>query len=816
MKILKFGGTSLATADRIRRVGSIVGEARRNGPVTLVVSALGGVTNDLLAVAQVASRREDDYVSLVTALRERHLETVRQLAPPAADALIEIVEGRLDDLADLLHGIYLLREASPRTLDGVLSYGERLSAEVVAASLQGAGIAASAWDARRLIVTDDAFGNAQVDLPTSYEKIRQALGGEPGVAVVTGFISATPDGRTTTLGRGGSDYTAALLGAALDAEAIELWTDVDGVMSADPRLVAEAFPQAHLSYAELMELSHFGAEVVYPPTVHPARSRSIPLFIKNTFNPSAPGTRVTEEAPPGEHPIRGISAINRVTLMRLEGDGMVGVPGMAMRLFGALARSGVSVILISQSSSEHSICFAVAPGDAEAARAAIASELALERQAGILDELVVEPDQSVIAAVGQQMQGRPGLAGKLFAVLGRHGVSVRAIAQGSSELNISLVVDRADEAKALNAIHGVFFTPRRRRVDLAVAGVGRVGAVLLSQLHATAGELAGREQLEIRVVALCNSRRMVLDGAGVDLGAWRDRLAEGEELDPDRLRGWLRDRAGTRRILVDCTASEAPGEGYEELLGAGVSVVAANKIPFTGAASRFRSFLRAAELGGASLLHEATVGAGLPVLSTLADLVRSGDRVTAIAGVLSGTIGAVLDRLTAGEAFSKAVREAHAEGLTEPHPWDDLSGLDVARKLCILSRLAGREIELSEVAVEPVIPTGDWSEMDLETFWDRLGEVDGEFARRRDEAAASGLRLRYVASLDDDGARVALAAVPPEHPAHSLTGADNLVAFTSERYRESPLVLRGPGAGPEVTAAGVFADVLRAAERGQS
>ncbi len=814
MKILKFGGSSLADADCIRRVTTIVGEARGEGPVAVVVSAFGGVTNTLLATAESASRREDEYLDRWSAFSARHQGTVRDLAPPAAEALLASVDQKLEDLKDLLQGVLLLREASPRTLDAVLSYGERLSSEIVAAGLRGAGLPARACDARRLIVTDDAFGSAQVDLEASYEKIRAELGDDADIAVVTGFVAATADGQTTTLGRGGSDYTAALLGAAVDADAIELWSDVDGMMSADPRLVAEAFPQPRLSYAELMELSHFGAEVVYPPTIHPARSRRIPLWIKNTFNPTAPGTRVTEEAPPGKHPIRGISAVNQVTLMRLEGDGMVGVPGIAQRLFGALARRDVSVILISQSSSEHSICFAVSPGDTQAARAAVERELALERQAGIVDELIIEADQSVIAAVGEQMRGRPGLAGQLFGVLGRHGVNVRAIAQGSAELNLSLVVDRADQATALNAIHGAFFSPRRRQVTLAVAGVGQVGSALLSQLRSAAGELALKEELEIKVVGVCNSRRMLLDSSGVELDDWRQRLDEGEALDADRLYGLLRESAGTRRILVDCTASEDLGLGYGGLLHAGVSVVAANKVPFSAASSLYRHLLDAAERGGANLLHEATVGAGLPVLSTLGDLIRSGDRIERIDGVLSGTVNAVLDLLAAGETLSQAVRAAHAAGLTEPHPWDDLSGRDVARKLCILSRLAGRELELSDVEVEPVITSGDWSTMDLETFWDRLPEVDGDFQRRRDEAATAGHRLRYVASLDDEGARVTLAAVPPDHPAHGLAGADNLVAFTTARYRQSPLVLLGPGAGPEVTAAGVFADILRAADRG--
>ncbi len=816
MKILKFGGSSVADAECIRRVAGIVGEARREGPVAVVVSAFRGVTDDLAAAAAAAARRDRGYEGVAAALRARHLDAISELAPPDADALAARITRRLDDLDDLLHGVFLLREASPRTTDGILAYGERLSADVVAAALTAAGVGARVVDARRLIVTDDVFGHAQVDLETSYERIRETFSGLEETAVVTGFIAATPEGHTTTLGRGGSDYTAALLGAALGAAAIELWTDVDGVMSADPRMVAEAFPQPRLSYAELMELSHFGAEVVYPPSVHPARSLGIPLAIKNTFNPRAEGTLVTDETvtgstPAGVHPIRGISSINRVALMRLEGDGMVGVPGIAMRLFGALARHRVSVILISQSSSEHSICFAVSPADSVSARRAVDLEFALERQAGIVDELIVEDDQSVIAAVGEQMRQRPGLAGRLFSVLGVHGVNVRAIAQGSSELNISLVVDRRSERQALAAIHGAFFAPRRRRLALAVAGAGRVAAALLEQLADAAGDLARREHLEIRLVALADSRRMVLDRSGIDPGAWRPRLdGDAEALDPERLRAFIGRAAGGQRVFVDCTASEDVGDAYGPLLEAGVAVVAANKLPFAGSLERFRRLEETAQRSGSALYHEATVGAGLPVLSTLADLIRTGDRLERVDGVLSGTVNAVLERLAGGEPFSAAVRAAHAEGLTEPRPWEDLSGGDVARKLCILGRLAGRGIALEDVEVEPLIEARDWR--DLDAFWSALADVDDGFRRRSEEAAAAGRRLRYVASLTGAGARVALEAVAPAHPAYTLAGADNLVAFTTGRYR-SPLVLRGPGAGARVTAAGVFADLLRAADR---
>jgi aspartokinase/homoserine dehydrogenase 1 len=817
MKILKFGGSSLAGAEQIRRVCRLIGQAAEESPAAsvpavVVVSAMGGVTNDLLAAAAAAARRDKAYRRIFQELTARHCEAAQELIVPDSRPLIEVLGKLLNDLDNLLHGSFLLRECSPRTLDGILSYGERLAAVLVAAALRADGVEARDFDARQAIVTDDSFGRAQVDLERTTQQIRKKVGKLRHIPIVTGFIGATREGRTTTLGRGGSDYTAALFGAALDAEAIELWTDVDGVMSADPRLVREAFPLPSLSYSELMELSHFGAKVVYPPTIHPARSRGIPLLIKNTFNPSAPGTTVRAEVPGSDFAIRGISSITRVALMRLEGDGMVGVPGIAMRLFGALARQGVSVILISQGSSEHSICFAVAPEDAERARSAVDGEFALERRAGIVDSLVVENDQSVIAAVGEEMRRRHGIGGKLFTVLGAHGVNVRAVAQGSSERNISLVIDRADEGRALNAIHGGFFHPGRRRVALALAGPGGVGAELLEQVRGAAESLAA-ENLEIRVVAVADSRRLLLDRDGVDLEGWRDALGKAPAADRRRLLELLGEPAGDLKVFVDCTASpEVPG-WYPEMLERGIAVVAANKLGFAGPMSSFEALQTAARRHRAPLLFEATVGAGLPVLRTLDGLRRTGHRIAAVDGVLSGTVNAVLDRLAPDRPFSAAVRWAFDHGLTEFHPYEDLSGGDVVRKLAILARLCGRTLETTEIEVEPILPPEPWSTMDLDTFWRVLPEVDEDVERRWRHAADAGARLRYVASLNDGGARVALAAVGPEHPAGSVTGADNLVAFTTQHYRDAPLVLRGPGAGRAVTASGVFADVLEAAVR---
>ncbi len=864
MKILKFGGTSLADPERILNAVRIVQRAaeeppRAGAPAVVVVSAMAGVTNDLQAAASAAAKRETAtatlhgsldagaaaggagkrrrarrrtaaYRGFLKALWTRHTEAIEELAGAERGQLIESITRRLDELDSLLEASYLLGETSPRTADRILAYGERLSALIFAAAMRSQGVAARFLDARQLILTDDSFGRAQVDFDATRERIRAAIEACREIPIITGFTGATPDGRTTTLGRGGSDYTAALLGAAVGAEAIELWTDVDGVMSADPRIVRDAFPLPRLSYAELMELSHFGAKVVFPPTIHPARRRGIPLVIRNTLNPQAAGTRVGEAAPASEHPIRGVSSIHQVSLMRLEGDGMVGVPGIAGRLFGALARKGVSVILISQASSEHSICFAVAPEAAAAATAAVGEEFELERRLEIIDELIVEQDRSVIAAVGEQMCDRPGIAGRLFRVLGQQEINVRALAQGSSELNVSLVVDRDDEPAAVRAIHDAFFHPRRRRICLALAGPGRVGAELLEQLRQRAAELSGRDGVDVRLVALADSRRLAFDSGGIDLADWRSSLDAAPELPhlspsggtephlsssgalPERLTEVLCAPAADRRVFVDCTASAEVTGWYSDLLANQVAVVAANKLAFAGPMSRYRELRRGSREGGGPLLIEATVGAGLPVLRTLDGLRRTGHQIHRIEGVLSGTVNAVLDRLTAGEAFSHAVRGAHAGGLTEPHPYDDLCGADVVRKLTILARMAGRDFEAQDVEVEPLLAGERWSSMDLDAFWSALPEVDEEFAERRAQAAAGGRRLRYVASLGESGASVRLEAVASDHPAFEVAGPDNLVAFTTQHYSDTPLVIRGPGAGPAVTASGVFADILLAVD----
>jgi aspartokinase/homoserine dehydrogenase 1 len=811
VRILKFGGSSVATPARVRDVVSIVRAARRNGPIAVVVSAFGGVTDALVRVATEAARGDESWIAAFEGLVTRHQVAMTEVvAGEEQVTLLGEVGKRLGELRNLLRGTSLVGECSPRTLDSIMSFGERLSAIALAGALRKAGEDAEVCDCRPLMVTDATFGGAQVDLDVTRTRFRNYFSARSRLQVVTGFIGATPAGETTTLGRGGSDYTASILGAALDAEAIEIWTDVDGVMTADPRLVPEAFSIPSLSYDELMELSHFGAKVVYPPTVRPARAQSIPLVVRNTFNPNFPGTRVEHLRDGSARDICGISSISRVALMRLTGDGMVGVPGIAMRLFGALAREGISVILISQASSEHSIAFAVEPSAIGRARARVAEEFALERRLGLIDDLIVEDDVSVIAAVGDGIRVRPGAVGRLFGVLSSHGIPVQTFAGGASERNISIATSRAHEVRALNAIHGALLFPTRQTIDVYLAGAGRVGAAFLEQLHAHAAVLAREEDTHVRLAGVATSRRMLLDPQGIDHGTWKARLdVDGEPHDLTRFIDAITTPRRPTAVFVDCTASGEAGGWFARLIDAGVPVIAANKRPFSGPLGAYKH-LKEAVARGAALHYETTVGAGLPVLGTLSDLVRTGDRVERIEGALSGTIGFVLDGLRRGMAFSEAVREAHASGYSEPDPRDDLMGADVARKILILAREAGYALEDDAVETHSLVPA-EWLALSRDEFWDRLPSLDRPFAARQADAASDGRRLCYLAKAVNGEVTVGLEAVDSGHPCASLAGTDNLIAFSTARYDKTPLVVRGPGAGPHVTAAGVFADVLRAA-----
>ena len=808
MRVMKFGGTSVRDAERIGIVTELVAAACLESKICVVVSALGGITDELGNAASDCSRGDRVFPERCNAMAERHLQIAAALTSGDARATLEqVIRSRFAELEIVLEGICLVRECSPRTLDKVLSMGELLSAALVAGALSESGIETEACDARQFIIADRRFGAARVNFETTYDRIVEHFSQTLPLQVVTGFLAQTEQGETATLGYGGSDYTASLVGAALYAERIEIWTDVDGVLSCDPHKVPEAFSQEALSYDELLELSHFGAKVVYSPAVHPARSRSVPLLIKNTLNPSFPGTRIEESAQPGENPIRGISAMSHIALIRLEGDGMATIAGAARRLFTALADGQVNTLLITQASSEHSICLAVEPGMATLARDVIHNEFEREREIGLIKDVVVDEDLSIVAVVGAGMNHRPGISGTLFEALGREEINVRAIAQGSSELNISFAVAAADEARVLQTLHLAFFA--KPRTHLFLAGVGGVGSELLDQLRRT------RPPAGWSLSGLLNSRRMSLDLGREDNAAWTlDRIAAGtgEATDLSRCLDFITSAPG-HRILIDCTASDTLGSIYPLLLAAGVDIVAANKKPFAGAQESWRQITAAAASGG-NLFFEATVGAGLPVIRTVQDQLATGDQLHKVEGLFSGTLGTLMTGLRTGHKFSDVVREAHSLGYTEPDPREDLNGMDVARKLLILVRLTGAELDLADLEIESLLDE-EWSDMTTEDFWSHLPELDEPFARQVASAVSEGKVLTYLARWENGSGRVGLAALEPSHPCAQVEGTDNLFAFTTDRYADQPLVVSGPGAGRALTAAGVYSDLLRAVAEGR-
>ncbi len=829
MRVIKFGGSSLGDGERIERAAGIAAEAVAAGPIVVVVSALGGTTDDLLAAADTAcqgSSAEPVVGAAVDAIALRH----REAATVAARASeVRELEARFDavlaDLRELLSGIALVGECSPRSRDRVVSVGERLSSMIMAGALRKLEVAAEDADARQFIRTDDRHGHAYVDLDETRRLTRAWFEERTATQVVTGFIASGPDGKTTTLGRSGSDYTAALVGAALDASVVEIWTDVDGVMSADPRVVPDAFSLERLRYEELMELSHFGAKVVFPAAVQPARDRGIPLLIKNTLNPSFPGTRVSsvgDDRSFDERPITGIASINEVTLLRLEGPGMIGVPGVAARMFEALAGCDTNVILISQASSEHSICVAIDPASAACAADAVNTRFASEIAAGTVKPLVIEDDQCVVAVVGEGMRHRAGISGRLFRLLGRRGISVHAIAQGSSERNISIALARDDEVEALQAIHDSFFRWHDRTLKVVVAGVGGVGGAFLDQLEETKRRLAKERGIDVRLSGVVSSRFMRLDAdgiAGPPDGDWRSWLeSSGEAADLSTVSRFLERQVGPR-ALVDCTASDAVPALYRRLLEGHCSVVTANKRPFAGPIENDPR--KRAPADGRGLYYEATVGAGLPVVRTLQGMVRAADGVERIEGVFSGTLGYVFGAIRTGQSWSSVVKKAHELGYTEPDPREDLSGMDVARKLLVLARdlrplgeSDAPALELGDLEVEALCdPALDG--LSLADFWKRLPEQDEAMAARIETARSNGRVPVYLATLSvaEDGktaGSVGWREVEPGHPAANLDGTDNVFIFTSRFYNSRPLVVIGPGAGREVTAGGLFADILRA------
>jgi bifunctional aspartokinase / homoserine dehydrogenase 1 len=809
MKILKFGGSSVATPDRIRSVIEII-RPYLSGEVAVVFSAFGGVTDDLIEISSMALAGNQQYKLRADQLEKRHLEAVRELISiQKQSSILAQVKIKMNELEDVLHGVYLVKERTPRTLDYIMSFGERLSAFIIAEAIKDQGLPAEYLDARTVISTDNQFGNARVDFEITNKRIVDHFSKGGGVRIITGFIATALTGETTTLGRSGSDYTAAIFAAALQASDLEIWTDVNGMMTADPRLVKKAFTVPQMSYEEAMELSHFGAKVIFPATMQPAMVNKIPIWIRNTFNPEFKGTVIHSESTNGKL-IKGISSMNGVSLLNIQGSGLLGVVGVSMRLFATLAREKINVILISQASSEHSICIAVDSHAAVEAKQAIEKEFIYEIRNEEIDEVQVQNHLSIVAVVGDGMKHSPGTSGRMFAGLGKNGINVMAIAQGSSERNISAVVLQADIAKALNALHEAFFLSDRKLLNIFLVGTGLIGNALVRMMQEQFEKLARENLLEMNIVAVANSRRMLFDEEGLPPGTCIDDMKQrGEPMDMNAFVGRMNALNKTNSIFVDCTSSEAVTDCYASILDANISVVTPNKKANSASWEKYSELKSVAFKRGVKFFYETNVGAGLPVINTLNDLLLSGDKVISIEGVLSGTLNFIFSAFTKGKKFSEVVREAKSRGYTEPDPRDDLSGMDVARKILILSRETGLKLELSDVKIENLVPEGLRGEMTVDEFLKSLEKWDQEFEKLRNDAESKKEKLRYKAVLEEGKVSVQLGSVGEDHPFYSLSGSDNIILLTTERYNDRPMVIRGPGAGAAVTAAGVFADIIR-------
>lgn len=814
MKVLKFGGSSVGSPANIKQVSNIILDYVQGGEqIVVVTSAMQGITNDLIEVGKVAASDDENYVQFSDKIVNHHLNAIKDLIDiRAQSSIIAQLKFLTNNLEDLLHGVYLLKELSPRTLDLVMSFGERLASLIISSYMNQLGIPSEWLDSRQLVKTDDRFGNARVYEEITFENIRRYFETHTKLQIITGFAGSTTKGETTTLGRGGSDYTAALFGAALQADEIEIWTDVDGVLTTDPKKVREAFSQHSLSYVEAMELSHFGAKVIYPPTLQPAFTKKIPLKIKNTFNPGFEGTVISEVTENKDFLIKGISSIENISLINLTGSGMVGVPGVSSRLFSALAKNEINIILITQASSEHSICFAISPEQSEKAKSAIEEEFFSEISSNKIDTVHVQTALSIVAIIGENMRNTPGISGKMFDALGKNGINVVAIAQGSSELNLSVVVSQFDLTKTLNTLHEAFFLSNVKTLHMFLIGTGLIGSTLLEQIRKQEEYLLKEHMMQFKLIGIANSRKMYLNRDGIPMDAWKEYLDHSQE--PSDMPAFVDKMLQlnlSNSIFIDCTASQDVVNVYEKVLDSNISITTPNKLANSGPLDNYNKLYRLSRKRNVKFLYETNVGAGLPVITTLNDLKLSGDWILKIEGVLSGTLSYIFNTFDGSVKFSQVVREAREKGFTEPDPRDDLNGMDVIRKILILSREVGYEMEIDEIKNESLLPESCFAVESVDDFFVELEKHDGHFEELLERANKSNKKLRFIATMEDGKAKVGLKSVSTDHPLFPLSGSDNMLSFTTNRYKERPLVIKGPGAGAEVTAAGVFADLINIA-----
>ena len=802
MKVLKFGGTSVGSAANIRRVKDIV--LGQQDDVIVVVSAMGGVTDKILKAAGNAVSGTTDFHTELTEIRAKHDETLRELFD-RTDSVKNVVNDLLDELEQILTGITLVGELTAKTLDRIAGIGERVSSHIVAQF-----IGAERLDSSTFIQTDSKFGKATVDFTITNQMIGDIFEGFKGIAVVPGFIARNTKGEFTTLGRGGSDYTAAIIAAALDVDMLEIWTDVNGFMTADPRIIRKAYTIPELTYSEAMELSHFGAKVIYPPTILPVYQKGIPILIKNTFEPENSGTKIVKEVHNGfDRPIKGISSISGIALLTLQGIGMVGVTGISMRLFSALASINVNVILISQASSENSISVAIDELAVEVADKAIRDEFEKEIATGQVNRIEFEKEVSVVAIVGENMKHTTGIAGKLFSTMGKSGVNIIAIAQGASELNISWVVKNEELRKTLNVVHESFFLSEFVEINIFLMGIGTVGSNLLQQIQQQQERLLNEKHLRMKLTGVANSRKMLFNREGIDIATFREQLEKSDKT--SGLQAFADEMKAMNiynSVFVDCTASGAVADLYKQILNANVAVVAANKVAASSEYDNYSELKKVAKRKGVKFLFETNVGAGLPIINTLNDLVNSGDKILRIEAVLSGTLNFIFNTISEKIPFSQTIKMAKDEGYSEPDPREDLSGVDVARKVLILARESGYRVEMEDVTITRFVPDKLFKGT-LEEFWLGVPELDEDFEMKRKVLEAANKKWRFVARFENGKAQAGLEEVDATHPFYDLEGSNNLVMYTTERYHEFPMLIKGYGAGASVTAAGVFADLIK-------
>jgi len=807
MKVLKFGGSSVANATAINQVVNIIKE---NNNQIVVVSAIGGVTNLLLEVAQLAKQKNKKYLILVEEIKEKHFNIVKDLIKPKNQKeLLLALEKLFSSLADVLEGVFKVNELTPKTSDKIVSNGEIASSLLLNAVLKENNLQSGWKNAMELIKTNSNHGNAKVNFEVTNKNIQAFFAGSKcNITVLPGFVASNKNNEITTLGRGGSDYTASIIAAALNVKLLEIWTDVNGMFTANPKIVKQAFSIKKMTYQEAMEMSHFGAKVLYPPSIQPVLVKEIPILIKNTFKANAKGTLISSEATT-HNSIKGISHIENISLLTLEGSGLIGIPGIAQRFFGALAKEAINISLITQASSEHSICIAINSQEVKKAIKAIHKEFQLEISQNSVKEVVTDNNNAIIALVGANMRNHQGISGKLFSTLGNNNVNIKAIAQGASEKNISAVIAHKDIKKALNTVHSTFFEDQIKQLNLFIVGVGNVGGKLLEQIKNQQNYLLNNLKIQVRVIALTNSKKMIFNEEGLDLNHWKESLTSAAPLDLEKFHLKVTKLNYRNSIFVDNTANENIANLYSDYLQENVGVVTCNKIACSSSYSNYNTLKKLSREYNAPFLFETNVGAGLPVIDTLKNLIASGDKVTKIQAVLSGSLNFIFNNFDKNNSFYEVVKQAGVEGYTEPDPRIDLSGVDVMRKILILARESGTKLELEDIKNQSFLPKSSLEASSVQDFIETLKKESSHFKKLQNNAAKNNCRLKYVAEFDKGKAKVGLQEVDFNHPFYNLDGKDNIVLFYTERYKEQPLIIKGAGAGADVTASGLFADIIR-------